>query len=102
MKIEDSPTEALMARQLAALGSIPRLRLLRVLVMAGDGGMNVGQIQAATGMPSSTQFHHLSALVEAGVVDRQREGKEIINRVNFSQVRNLAGYLLEDCCKGVP
>jgi DNA-binding transcriptional ArsR family regulator len=53
-------------------------------------------------MPSSTQFHHLSALVEAGVVDRQREGKEIINRVNFSQVRNLAGYLLEDCCKGVP
>jgi ArsR family transcriptional regulator len=97
-----STNERLMAKQLAALGSVPRLQLLRVLVKAGDSGLNVGQILSATGMPSSTQFHHLSALVEAGLVERQREGKEIINRVNFSQVRHLSGYLLEDCCKGVP
>lgn len=101
MTNKDSTVEALMAKRLAALGSLPRLQLLRVLVRAGETGLSVGQLQAATGLPSSTQFHHLSALVDAGLVERHKEGKEIINRVNFLQVRILSGYLLEDCCKGV-
>jgi DNA-binding transcriptional ArsR family regulator len=98
----NATVEARMAKQLAALGSIPRLQLLRVLVRAGDSGLSVGQLLAATGLPASTQFHHLSALVDAGLVERHKEGKEIINRVNFLQVRNLSSYLLKDCCKGVP
>ena len=90
-----------MARRLAALGNPSRLLLLRVLVQAGPAGLSVGQIQAATGMASSTQFHHLSMLVDTGLVQRERAGKEVLNRVLFSELRAIAQYLLKDCCKGV-
>lgn len=90
-----------MARRLAALGNPARLALLRLLVRAGPDGLTVGQIQEATAMPASTQFHHLSSLVDAGLVERERQGKEIVNRVVFPSIREVSEFLLLDCCKGV-
>jgi ArsR family transcriptional regulator len=100
MSIEQRAQLDQMADRLAALGNPSRLRVLRALVRAGDGGLTVGQILEDTGMAASTQFHHLSALVDAGIVRREKVGKEVVNRVDFSALRGVADYLLKDCCKG--
>ncbi|WP_162630910.1 ArsR/SmtB family transcription factor, partial [Meridianimarinicoccus zhengii] len=56
------------ARALAALGHDARLSIFRLLVKAGDDGLRVGDIGAHVGLAPSTLAHHLSALVEAGLV----------------------------------
>ncbi|WP_162631189.1 ArsR/SmtB family transcription factor, partial [Meridianimarinicoccus zhengii] len=56
------------ARALAALGHDARLSIFRLLVKAGDDGLRVGDIGAHLGLAPSTLAHHLSALVEAGLV----------------------------------
>jgi DNA-binding transcriptional ArsR family regulator len=59
-----SPT----ARALAALGHDTRLAIFRLLVRAGEEGLNVGEIGQHLDQAPSTLAHHLSALVEAGLV----------------------------------
>lgn len=90
--------ERAIAEAFAALGSVPRLQLLRALVSAGPAGLTVGEIRDATGMPPSTQFHHLARLQSAGLVLRQTRGKEALNRADLDVLTQIANYLLSDCC----
>ena len=99
MMFFDSDQDVLMAKRLASLGSEQRLGLLRVLVRAGDAGLTVGPIQQATGMAASTQFHHLSLLVDAHLVNQERHGKEVINNVRFPELKAMGEYLMSDCCQ---
>ena len=89
------------ARALAALGHETRLAIFRLLVRAGDGGLNVGDIAAHLQMPASTLAHHLHCLAGAGLVRQQRCGREIINRADFPAIRALTSFLTEKCCTGV-
>jgi ArsR family transcriptional regulator len=102
MTFNSSETDVLMAKRFASLGSEQRLGLLRVLVRAGDTGLTVGQIQQATGMAASTQFHHMSLLVDAALVKRERRGKEVVHSVRFSELKAIGDYLMQDCCAGMP
>jgi len=88
-------------KSLAALGHEIRLHMFRLLVKAGDEGLNVGAIGAHLGMPASTLAHHLSALVQAGLVVQERQSRTIINRVDFGQMNALVGFLSAECCQGV-
>lgn len=90
------------SRALAALGHDARLAIFRLLVRAGDGGLNVGQIGGHLGIAPSTLAHHLGALVEARLVTQERLGREVVNRVDFAMVRRLADFLLAECCAGLP
>jgi DNA-binding transcriptional ArsR family regulator len=74
-----------MARALAALGHDARLQIFRVLVKAGRDGLTVGQIAGHLGLPASTQAHHLKMLVDAGMVLQARQGREVINTVDFDR-----------------
>ncbi|MBU3971342.1 MAG: helix-turn-helix domain-containing protein, partial [Alphaproteobacteria bacterium] len=47
-------TEKRVADRLAALGAPVRLRLIRLLVRAGDEGLTVGDLQRRLEMPAST------------------------------------------------
>lgn len=94
----DPQLERDVALGFAALGSLPRLRLLRTLLAAAPHGLTVGGIQAATGMPASTQFHHLARLQEAGLVRREARGKEVVNHADLERLGRFARYLLADCC----
>ncbi len=85
----------------AALGNPKRLALYRTLVRAGDAGLNVGDLQRLLGVPASTLAHHLSALVQSGLVLQERQGRETVSRVDFTRMRGLADYLIEECCTGV-
>ncbi|MCZ8333275.1 MAG: metalloregulator ArsR/SmtB family transcription factor [Rhodobacteraceae bacterium] len=89
------------ARALAALGHDARLSIFRLLVKAGEAGLRVGDIGMLLGLPPSTLAHHLSTLVEAGLVLQERQGREVFNRVDFPAMQRIVGFLTSECCSGV-
>ena len=89
------------ARALAALGHDARLAIFRLLVKAGEQGLRVGEIGAHLNLPPSTLAHHLSTLVEAGLVTQRRHGREVINHVDYEAMRGLLDFLGAECCTGV-
>ena len=89
------------ARALAALGHDARLSIFRLLVRAGGEGLRVGDIGAHLGLAPSTLAHHLSTLVDAGLVVQDRRGREVFNRVDYPAVNRVLGFLTSECCEGV-
>ena len=89
------------ARRLAALGNRTRLRLFKLLIKAGPGGLNVGDLQRHLGVAPSTLAHHLATLARAGLILQSRRGREIVSTANYQSVNALAAYLSEQCCVGV-
>lgn len=93
-------TEAEAADGFAALGNRARLRLLRLLVRAGDQGVTVGEVGRRMDMPASTLAHHLAVLVRAGLVIQEKRGREVICTANYRVIRGASAYLTEACCVG--
>ncbi len=89
------------ARSLSALGHEARLEIYRLLVRAGEDGLNVGEIGAHLKIPASTLAHHLSTLVTAGLVIQERQGREVVNRADYVAMRRTVAFLTENCCIGV-
>ena len=82
----------------AAMGSEARLRVLRLLVKAGEDGLAVGDIQQRTGIPASTLAHHLKHLTNAGLILQEKQGRIITSRANYAHLQSLAAFILEECC----
>ncbi len=93
-----SLTESDAAKALGALGNPTRLRLCKSLVRAGGDGLNIGQLQKRLRVPASTLAHHISTLVQAGLVHQERQGREVISRARFTTIREISAYLLAECC----
>ena len=89
------------ARALAALGHDARLSIFRLLVKAGDEGLRVGDIGAHLGLAPSTLAHHLATLVAAGLVLQERQGREVLNRVDYPAMHRVLAFLTSECCAGV-
>ena len=94
-------TNESVAIALAALGHNTRLSVFRLLVRAGDAGLNVGEIGQHLGMAPSTLAHHLKALVDAGLVRQERQGRQIVNRVKYDAMHQIMTFLTSECCVGV-
>ena len=94
-------TNVSIARALAALGHEVRLSIYRLLVRAGHDGVTVGQVAAHLDIPPSTLAHHLTALVDAGLVTQERRGREVINRADFAAMEETLSFLTAECCSGV-
>jgi DNA-binding transcriptional ArsR family regulator len=90
------------AERLEALGNRTRLRLFRLLVRAGEDGLNVGTLQRLLKIPASTLAHHLAILTRAGLVIQKRQGREVISWADYDAINGLVAYLTEECCAGVP
>ncbi|PLX38489.1 MAG: transcriptional regulator [Hyphomicrobiales bacterium] len=93
-------TEDTAADALAALGNRTRLRLFRVLVKAGRGGMNVGDLQKRLSIPASTLAHHLASLHRAELITQERQGREVISVADYDAIQTLSAFLVEECCCG--
>lgn len=89
------------ARALAALGHDARLSIFRLLVKAGESGLRVGDIGEHLGLAPSTLAHHLSTLVDAGLVFQEKQGREVFNRVDYPAVQRVVSFLTSECCTGV-
>lgn len=82
----------------SAMGSEARLKVLRTLIRAGQAGLTVGEIQERTGIAPSTLAHHLRFLAAGGVVEQEKVGRSTINRACYDELRNLAQFILAECC----
>ncbi len=89
------------ANILAKIGNPTRLRIVRLLVRAGDEGLPVGVIQKKLGIPGSTLTHHITHLKSAGVIRQQRRQATLICGVEFGVIQGLVDYLTEECCADV-
>jgi len=104
-KREDSERVARYADMLAAMGSEPRLRIVRLLLSAHPGGMVVGEVGEELGIPSSTLSHHLEKLKNEDLVRVRREGTYLWYSANTEVLQELLGFLYAECCtrnKAVP
>ncbi len=89
------------ARCLEKLGNATRLEIFRLLVRAGPAGLAVGEIQEHLDIPGSTLSHHVSHLVNAGLVHQQREGRVLRCTPNFTLIDEVIRFLTDECCAGV-
>lgn len=85
-----------------ALAQTTRLMVLRELVTSGHKGMPAGELAEAVGTPSSTLSFHLKELLAAKMVTSRRDGRQIIYQANFSGLRELIEFLIQDCCANDP
>jgi ArsR family transcriptional regulator len=87
------------AEQLAALGHVARLSILRAVVRAGPEGVSTTELQEKLDIPWTTLNHHLDRLVDAGLVAANREGKSVSHTADYKALRALTDFLWEDCCR---
>jgi ArsR family transcriptional regulator len=97
VKISDAAVTRF-ADRFAALGSEPRLRIVRLLLSAHPDGMVVGDIQAETGIAGSTLSHHLEKLKIDELISAEREKAFIRYRANAEALGELLGFLYAECC----
>ncbi|HPT26088.1 MAG TPA: metalloregulator ArsR/SmtB family transcription factor [Bryobacteraceae bacterium] len=86
------------ADMLAAMGTEPRLRIIRLLLSAHPDGLVVGDIQAELVIPASTLSHHLEKLRHEGLVTVRREGTFLWYGANTEAFRDLLAFLYSECC----
>lgn len=91
--------EAEVVRALAALAQSLRLRVFRLLVVAGNIGLTPGAIAEALEVPAAMLSFHLKDLMHAGLVTQERDGRHLIYRASFEHMNQLLGYLTSNCCR---
>lgn len=90
----------LAAKRLAEMGHPTRLAIIRQLVRAGRQGLPVMEVQRLLGVPQSTLSHHVARLISAGLVSQTREGRVLRCRAQYPALKEVASFILEDCCAG--
>lgn len=87
---------------LSALAHRHRLRIFRLLVVAGPSGVPAGEIAEDLGIAPTALTFHLKELDHAGLVTSTRDGRFIRYALKVEGMRQLLTFLTEDCCKGRP
>lgn len=100
--MSDSATQLWAVDALGALAHETRLSVFRMLVVAGPEGMIAGSIAERVAVPPSTMSHHLASLERAGLVQSERQSRQILYRADYAGMRRLLSFLMQDCCGGAP
>jgi ArsR family transcriptional regulator len=85
------------ADMLSAMGTEPRLRIMRLLLSAHPDGLVVGDIGKELGIPGSTLSHHLEKLKSEDLVTVCREGTFLRHAANSEALRELLSFLFAEC-----
>jgi len=86
------------ADMLSAMGTEPRLRIMRLLLSAHPDGLVVGEIQGDLGISGSTLSHHLEKLKNEELVSIRREGTFLRYSANTESLQELLTFLYAECC----
>jgi ArsR family transcriptional regulator len=95
---DDGAAVARFADMLSAMGTEPRLRIVRLLLAAHPQGLVVGDIAAELRTGGSTLSHHLEKLRNEGLVIVRREGTFLWYSANAAALQELLGFLYAECC----
>ena len=98
MQKSNSEETTKLADMLAAMGTEPRLRIMRLLLSAHPEGMIVGEIGNELDIPSSTLSHHLEKLRNEQLVNVRREGTFLWYTANTEALEELLKFLYAECC----
>jgi ArsR family transcriptional regulator, arsenate/arsenite/antimonite-responsive transcriptional repressor len=97
-----SMDESLAVRSLAALAQAPRLRIYRVLVQAGRSGLQPGGLASMLDLPPSSLSFHLKELLNAQLISVEQQGRSLIYRADYAQMKGLLAFLSDNCCAADP
>jgi DNA-binding transcriptional ArsR family regulator len=86
------------AERLSALAHESRLEIFRRLVQRGPAGLAAGELAEALTVAPPTLSFHLAHLARAGLVTSRRAGRSIVYSADFAAMRELVGFLFENCC----
>ncbi len=87
---------------LAALAQPTRLQAFRLLTKHEPAGLPAGELARLLEVPQNTLSAHLSVLSRANLVTSERHSRSIVYRANLTEFRDVAVFLLRDCCGGRP
>ena len=97
-KTQTEEQVARFADMFSALGTEPRLRIMRLLLSAHPDGMVVGDIINELGITASTLSHHLDKLKNEDLVQVRRESTYLWYSANAEALQELLGFLYAECC----
>src|SRR5579875_4128962 len=97
-KQKAEPNVTRYADMFSAMGTEPRLRIMRLLLSAHPEGMIAGDIGAQLDIPSSTLSHHLDKLKNEDLVNVRRESTCLWYSANTDTLQELLGFLYAECC----
>jgi len=83
---------------MTAMGTEPRLRIMRLLLSAHPEGLVAGEIAEDLGIPGSTLSHHLEKLKNEDLVSVRREGTFLRYSANSEALKELLAFLYAECC----
>lgn len=86
------------ADMFSAMGTEPRLRIMRVLLAAHPEGMVAGEIGSELDIPASTLSHHLDKLKNEDLVKVRRESTFLWYSANTEGLQALLSFLYAECC----
>ncbi|MBY0577596.1 MAG: metalloregulator ArsR/SmtB family transcription factor [Burkholderiales bacterium] len=86
--------------KLAALAQETRLNIFRLLVEAGNEGINASAIAQALDLAPATLSFHVAQLARAGLVEARQESRFIYYSVNYAAMDDMIAYLARNCCQG--
>jgi DNA-binding transcriptional ArsR family regulator len=96
--LDNAGTTARFADMLSAMGTEPRLRIVRLLLSAHPAGMVVGDIGNELQITGSTLSHHLEKLKIEGLLKVRREGTFLWYSANTQALQDLLAFLYAECC----
>jgi ArsR family transcriptional regulator, arsenate/arsenite/antimonite-responsive transcriptional repressor len=89
-------------KALAALAQSQRLRVYRALVQAGHSGLTPGVLAMMLQVSGSSLSFHLKELLNAKMVNVEQQGRSLLYRADFAQMKRLMTYLSDNCCAADP
>lgn len=86
----------------AALSQATRLEAFRLIISHEPAGLPAGEVARLLEVPQNTMSTHLAILARAGLIAAERQSRTVIYRPVMERVREIANFLVQDCCGGRP
>jgi DNA-binding transcriptional ArsR family regulator len=86
----------------AALSQSTRLDAFRLIMQHEPDGLPAGEVARLLDVPQNTMSSHLAILARAGLIESERQSRSIVYRAVIDRVREIATFLVQDCCGGRP
>lgn len=84
-----------------ALSQENRLKVFKILVHYSKDGITPTEIAKLMGnMPRNTLSFHLNLLIQSKLCKFTKQGKQIIYKPICSTIKEVANFLIKDCCDG--
>ncbi len=85
---------------MSALAQPTRLEVFTQLARSRPDGLSSGALAERIGTLPNTMSTHLAILSRAGLVSTTKVGRQVVYRAEPDAIRDLALFLMHDCCPG--